>query len=331
MSGPPPALPAGEILELKVITTDVLVEALWLGVQGVVTIMGIYVLWSRGLRKSIGNKFLVGIIMLLFCLSAVCLSLTIWVYMATYDELGGTFDATDISNKVTIITMVFQRLQYFISDSIVVWRAWLLWDRNIFVKMILLCCLLGTITATFVQGALSVDQQVRQSGGVAQGSGVRTLMFSLPLLITNLVSTILIGFKIWEYRRNIMAQISNSRTRVFNILLILLESSVLYCLCWILAMLGALGGILSPIATSAIMGSLPYVTSIYPIAIIILVTIDKDNYGSSISNNTTMRFNHPAVVSTMNGSGTRVPDSTYFTATKKSQSADFLSSSSEKL
>lgn len=330
MSGPPPALPAGEILELKIITTDVLVEALWLGVQAVITVTGIYVLWSRGLRKSIGNKILVGIIALLFCLSAVSLSLTIWTYMATFDELDGTFDATDISNKATIITMVFQRLAYFISDSIVVWRAWLLWDRSTAVKIILVFCLLGTITATFVQGALAVDQQVRQTGGVAQGSGDRTLMFSLPLLITNLVSTGLIGFKIWEYRRNIMTQLSSSKTRVFHILLILLESSVLYCVCWILALLGALGNILPPIATAAIMGSLPYVTSIYPVAIVILVTIDKDNYGSSIhASNTTMRFNHPGVASTFNSSGTRVPDAAIFS--KKTQSVDHLSSSSEKL
>ncbi|KIK60023.1 hypothetical protein GYMLUDRAFT_44046 [Collybiopsis luxurians FD-317 M1] len=266
--------------------------------------------------------------MLLFCLSAVCLSLTIWVYMATFDELGGTFNATDISNKAAIITMVFQRLAYFISDSAVVWRAWLLWDRSIFVRMVLACCLLGTLIATFIQGALSVHQQVRQTGGVAQGFGIRTLMFSLPLLTTNMVSTILIGFKIWEYRRTIMTQISSSKSRVFNVLLILLESSVLYSACWILALVGALGGILSPIATSAIMGSLPYVTSIYPIAIIILVTIDKDSYGSSshASNNTTMRFNCPGVVSMTEDPGMQVvePESHILLPRKVNPQTSFL-------
>lgn len=65
---------------------------------------------SRGLRKSFGNKFLIGIIILLFCLAACCLSLTIWLYMSIFDELGGTLDVTTIQNNETIITTVFQRL-----------------------------------------------------------------------------------------------------------------------------------------------------------------------------------------------------------------------------
>ncbi|KAJ3983438.1 hypothetical protein F5890DRAFT_197504 [Lentinula detonsa] len=333
MSTGPAPLAAEEILQLKIIVTDVLCEALFLGVQAVVTIIGVYVLWSRGLRKSFGNQFLVTIVAFLFALSACSLSLTIWDYMAVFDELGGTFDATEISNDVTISTMVFQRLAYFISDSIVVWRAWLLWDRNLFVRMLLLVCLLGTIVATFVQGALAVDQQVRQTGGVAQGSGVRTLMFTLPLLITNLVSTLLIGLKIWEYRRNIMSQISNSRTRVFNILLILLESSALYCIFWILALLGTLGTVFSPVATAAIMGSMPYVTSIYPIVVLILVTLDKNDHGSMIQTaNTTIRFNSPGTIAstTVNGSGTHVPQSPLRTQ-KRNHTEDYSSSSSEKI
>ncbi|KAJ3994843.1 hypothetical protein F5050DRAFT_1713367 [Lentinula boryana] len=338
MSTGPAPLAAEEILQLKIIVTDVLCEALFLGVQAVVTIIGVYVLWSRGLRRSFWNQFLVAIVAFLFALSACSLSLTIWDYMAVFDELGGTFDATEISNDVMISTMVFQRLAYFISDSIVVWRAWLLWDRNLFVRMLLVVCLLGTIAATFIQGALAVDQQVRQTGGVAQGSGVRTLMFTLPLLITNLVSTLLIGFKIWEYRRDIMSQLSNSRTRVFNILLILLESSALYCIFWlmtcqILALLGTLGTVFSPVATAAIMGSMPYVTSIYPILVLILVTLDKNNHGSTIlTANTTMRFNSPGTIAstTVNGSGTHVPQSTLPTQ-KKNHTEDYSSSSSEKI
>ncbi|KAF5367605.1 hypothetical protein D9757_010663 [Collybiopsis confluens] len=326
MSSPPPPIPAGEILALKIITTDVLVEALFLGVQAVVTINGIYTLWSRGLTKSFGNKFLIGIITLLFCMSTCSLSLTIWDYMATFDELGGTFDATDISNKATIATMVFQRLAYFISDSIVVWRAWLLWDRNIFVRILLALCLLGTITATFVQGSLAVHQQVRQTGGVAQGSGARTLMFSLPLLFTNLVATILFGLKVWEHRRHIR---SGSRGSVFNYMLLVLESSTLYCVCWILALIGALGGILSPIATAAIMGSLPYVTSIYPVAIVILVMLDKDNYGSFLQSSelTIPISNASPISSTINGARTGESEATF--VKKRTESGDF-SSSSEK-
>ncbi|KAJ3993674.1 hypothetical protein F5050DRAFT_656872 [Lentinula boryana] len=66
--------------------------------------------------------------------------------------------------------------------------------------------------------------------------------------------------------------------------------------CQILALLGTLRGtVFSPVATAAIMGSMPYyVTSIYPIVVLILVTLDKNDHGSTIQTaNTTMRFNSP--------------------------------------
>ncbi|KAF9074692.1 hypothetical protein BDP27DRAFT_1359365 [Rhodocollybia butyracea] len=302
MSSGPPVLPAEAILGLKVILVDVLVESLWLGVQGVVTIIGIYILWSRGLSKSFGNRFLVGIILFLFCTSTCSLSLTIWDYMNTVLEFNGTYDATPIVNK------------YFISDSIVVWRAWLLWDRNIFVKMLLVVCLLGTISASFIQGILSVNQQIRQSGGAPIGSGPFTLMFSIPLLFTNLTSTTLIAARICS-PQGISLQHHEPIVK-------LKDQDPCYAI--------NIWGIIPPIGISAIMGSMPYVTAIYPVAVVVLVTLDKNNYGSTIRvTDTTVHFNHPVVTTTtVNGGSYRVTDQPFHV---KRLSADHLSSSSEKL
>ncbi|KAE9399070.1 hypothetical protein BT96DRAFT_976111 [Gymnopus androsaceus JB14] len=198
--------------------------------------------------------------------------MTIWLYMATFTQLDGTFDAAGIINKAPIIAMVLQRLAYFISDSIVVWRAWLLWSRNVFVKVVLVSCLLGTITATFIQGALTVQN-------IIPGSGPSTLTFTLPFLITNLCATIFMGVRIWEYCGS-MNELSGSNMN--KILLIFLESSALYCIFWVLAILATLGNVTSPIATAAIMGSLPYVTSIYPVVVVVLVTLENNDYGSTI-------------------------------------------------
>ncbi|KAF9072087.1 hypothetical protein BDP27DRAFT_1321050 [Rhodocollybia butyracea] len=301
MPSSPPALSAGAILGLKVILVDLLVSSLWFGVQGVVTIIAIYVLLSRGQSNLFGNRFLVGITLILFCTSTCSLTLTICDYMNRLGNFGHATPGPPIVSKADIILMVFQRLSYFISDSIVVWRAWMLWTRNIYVKILLVVCLLGTITASFIQGALSVTQQARQAGGVPTGSGLLSLMFSIPFLFTNVTSTTLIAAKIWEYRRNIMKHLSDSKTSVFNILLILLESSLLYSIFWILALLVEFNYIIPPIGLSAIMGSLPFVTAIYPVTIVILVTLDKNDYGSTIqATNTAMHFNQPA--STTSGS-----------------------------
>ncbi|KAF9072089.1 hypothetical protein BDP27DRAFT_1418444 [Rhodocollybia butyracea] len=292
-----PTLPTETILGLKVILIDIMVSSLWVGVQGVITIVGVYILLSRSQSKSFGTRFLVGTILFLFCTSTCSLALTIWDYMSRMDRFSDPTRKPFVS-EADMILMVFQRLSYFISDCIVVWRAWMLWDRNIFVKILLMVCLLGTITAAFIQGALSLTRQERQINGVPTGSGLAlSIMFSIPFLFTNLTSLTLIAAKIFEYRRDILKQLSDSRSRVFGILLILLESSALYLIFWILALLAAVA-VVPPIGSSAIMGSLPFVTAIYPVTIVVLVTLDKDNYGSTIqAANSTMRFtsanNHP--------------------------------------
>ncbi|KAF9065014.1 hypothetical protein BDP27DRAFT_1425190 [Rhodocollybia butyracea] len=212
-------------------------------------------------------------------MSVCATSLMIWLNMVGLEALGGPFDRRDIGNNVFIITMVFQRVTFFISDSLVVWRAWILWDRNIFVRLLLIVCLLGTITATFVQGGLAINEQIRQTGGIAPGLGVETLIFTLPLLLTNICATVLIGIRIWQYRRDIMNQLSRSGSRttsLHTVLVIFLESSALYCVFWILALLATQGNVLSIEATIVIMTSLPYVTSIYPIVVIIMVALHKN-------------------------------------------------------
>jgi len=197
--------------------------------------------------------------------------MTIGTYMATFNQMGGTFDSVDFLNKAPSIVMVIQRLTYFISDLIVVWRAWLLWNRNTFVKLLLVVCLLGTTTATFAQGTLTIKDIIR-------GSGPSTLILTLPPLITNFFATILVGFRIWEYRASTHELSGPS----MNILFIFLESSALYSLFWVLAILETLRSVTSPLATSAILGSLPYVTSIYPVVVILLVALEKNDYGPTI-------------------------------------------------
>ncbi|KAJ6473917.1 hypothetical protein DFH09DRAFT_1218672 [Mycena vulgaris] len=105
---------------------------------------------------------------------------------------------------------LFGRVNYFMSDAIVVWRAWMLWQDNLRIKVLLSLCMFGTLA--------------------------RTLILVLSLMFTNVVSTTLIGVKVWHYRKQIKDLLACPRTaeRTSNV-----SSSssrnpgAIYCLIWI--------------------------------------------------------------------------------------------------
>lgn len=108
-------------------------------------------------------------------------------------------------------------VKFVLGDCIVAWRAWILWDRNITVRVLLCVCLLGSfgnyfleffhrepgeridvkftfIVAAVVDGTLTVIGEVR---GQRERSGVQTLVLTFPLFFTNIVSTSLVALKAW--------------------------------------------------------------------------------------------------------------------------------------
>ncbi|KAI4519317.1 hypothetical protein K525DRAFT_206352, partial [Schizophyllum commune Loenen D] len=56
--------------------------------------------------------------------------------------------------------------------------------------------------------------------------------FTLPLVITNVLATTLVGIQVWAYRRDVAASLGpfSGGSRVGGILLLLLESGVVFCL-----------------------------------------------------------------------------------------------------
>ncbi|KAJ7592312.1 hypothetical protein C8J56DRAFT_887017 [Mycena floridula] len=88
---------------------------------------------------------------------------------------------------------------YLIGDSIVVFRAWVLWTNHSGVHVLLCICLFGTfvgVTVDLVFGILFALSQLSDSPRFPP-TGLRTLILMLPLLLTNLISTLLIACKVW--------------------------------------------------------------------------------------------------------------------------------------
>ncbi|PIL28064.1 hypothetical protein GSI_09817 [Ganoderma sinense ZZ0214-1] len=131
-----------------------------------------------------------------------------------------------------------------LADAIVCWRACVVWHRTRAVHVICAIFLLGT----FVLGALDTSRSCasgrppRSRGNFTVDSYPTPGVLSVGLaacvlsLSTNLLATLLVGYKTWRLRRRLrgylVAKVGGSRTG--KLLSLLVESGAVYCAIWVL-------------------------------------------------------------------------------------------------
>ncbi|KAJ7141924.1 hypothetical protein C8R43DRAFT_1131233 [Mycena crocata] len=172
---------------------------------------------------------------------------------------------------------VFGRANYLMSDAIVVWRAWVLYHDNIRVRLLLTLCLVGSLvgaTTDMAFGTLWLYGNLKFTP-----TGPRALILVLPLLATNIIATSLMGYKVWQYRQQIKAQLNlpkNKSTKVERILVILTESGTIYCLIWVPFLYSILTEQDTETTAYKIIANIvPQLSAIYPIVIVLLVSIER--------------------------------------------------------
>ncbi|KAL1747129.1 hypothetical protein HDZ31DRAFT_61573 [Schizophyllum fasciatum] len=180
-------------------------------------------------------------------------------YAATSLHYGKTVQRLGIVHAVTA------RLNYIISDAIVVWRAWILWPGNRVVQGILVCAMIYSVVAVIANGILA---------RFFVESPVPHIIVRSAMLVTNVLATVLVGIKLWIYRRQVNAsmKVLSGSSRLGGILTLLLESGLAYSAVWILE--------ISPLnkveAYSMNFGALTFVIAgIYPTFIVLVVTLQQ--------------------------------------------------------
>ncbi|KAF5353821.1 hypothetical protein D9758_010575 [Tetrapyrgos nigripes] len=212
---------------------------------------------------------------------------------------------TRVMANITIAGAFMHRLNFLASDGIVVWRAWVLFPRNLTVRIVLVLCMIGStgelkidvylsardgltnlnlkvgILVDAGRGAARVlEDPAAQGDGQAPGAPVGGLVMSLPLFITNVIATLLIGHKARMHRQEMkknLASCSNSVVKVQKVLLLLVESGVAYCILWIFYTASAFfNGAVKSTASFEIFGiAMPLLSGLYPIIVILIVTLES--------------------------------------------------------
>ncbi|KAF9074752.1 hypothetical protein BDP27DRAFT_1316784 [Rhodocollybia butyracea] len=173
---------------------------------------------------------------------------------------------------------------YFLSDVIVVWRAWILYNDRFYLRILLGLCVLGSLVGVSLDSVFVLLEAFTNSTGEANSlTKIRVLMPTM-LLITNFTATVIITMKTWDYRRTIKLDLGHTsqKSDVEQILLLLLESGLIYCACWVYRLYNFTNpGALSFAGRNVFATLLPHLTAIYPTLIIILVTAQKSYSESS--------------------------------------------------
>ncbi|KAG6916819.1 hypothetical protein DXG01_005201 [Tephrocybe rancida] len=191
-----------------------------------------------------------------------------------------------------------------LGDGIVVWRVVVLWGhtKRRWVIAIPFMLLVGSLGTKIIDGSF-------QSPAFCKN--VQTATYSVPTA-TTAVATVLIGWKTWEYHQSsrILVNASNSvpgsmTLKVEKVLLLLVESGILYFLFFLIIVIGNIPGIEDNTGFSFAFFIYSYSTSVvvglYPTAVIILThSQTKTPDGSPVADS--LQFSSGAAASTLRGS-----------------------------
>jgi len=241
--------------------------------------ISIRILLSKGsLLHSPGHMFLFGITTIIFLLATTIISVGTGLTSVGIPKIIKMIDPSfaigwsphKIDFVVGIIAVI-TRLNPTLSDVVCAWRAMVLWKWDRRIVTVLSICVLGTLGACIydVSMAIQVHPGTQGEGGLREGPLAAIIVG--PILGTNVLSTSLIAWKAWEYRRSVGALRKGSPSeRVGNVLGLLIESGFVYCLLWTFYLLSAFS-VLPGAGTYLVNMVMLYISSMYPAIIIIIV------------------------------------------------------------
>ncbi|KAF5374349.1 hypothetical protein D9758_004698 [Tetrapyrgos nigripes] len=233
-------------------TVAELVEGAFYGIEALLAAFVCFMLWNQGLSKSWPRRLLLGTTLLMFVDSTIAVIGDIRFVAVQYQSLvDPNLDPMPTIRLWNTLIAVFCRISYFLGDIIVLWRAWVLYQRNIVIKGVLVFCAVLSLAA---------------------------------VIFVNAVSTVLIGYRAWEHRRFIAAHLETSRRRsqVMQCLVLLVESGAIYCIFWIVILLSMAVDQFDIEAGPYLNVILPHVEAIYPTAIILLTALRKTHCDSTL-------------------------------------------------
>ncbi|KAL1713304.1 hypothetical protein EV715DRAFT_296186 [Schizophyllum commune] len=218
---------ATEVHTLQIVIMQMGVGFLFYGVQAALT--GAAVTFMA--RKDIRSRLVIAAVAGLFISSTIEVVANMVFYVAQYPTFRypPTASLKLLLTRLNAVIVVASRFNYVVSDTVVAWRAWVLWPEHLTVKVILSLCIFCSFAGAIVNCVIELRAPV------ALPDTYRSFIYTIPVLFTNVVATSLVGVRVWYYRKDVkgLMDLMTRRTRAEKILLLLVEVGFVYCLLWV--------------------------------------------------------------------------------------------------
>ncbi|KAI0259740.1 hypothetical protein BC834DRAFT_973986 [Gloeopeniophorella convolvens] len=176
--------------------------------------VSVRVLLSDGpLRKSRANTFMFCITTSMFISGTVTIVLgsglisqSIPFILQDIDPSFGAWSDRTTDIVMNIFAAIMQ-LNPILSDIVCAWRAVVIWRWDRRVILILTTCILGTLVAAGYDLKLAIEVHPGSQDEQGLQEGTVALVIVGPILGTNLLSTSLIAWKAWEYRKHVQVHL----------------------------------------------------------------------------------------------------------------------------
>ncbi|KAL5513582.1 hypothetical protein ACEPAH_3981 [Sanghuangporus vaninii] len=275
-------------------------EAILHGVFTVLFCGAMYLLLKRRERRAtIANQVMTFTTVAMYGLSTTHIALSLKQNLIAFFEQdaasGRLTILNDPGNRLVYSQIAIETINCLVGDSIVTWRAWVLWGRGWKVLVFpAISITAGVISSVGLTMAFSVEPSGEEI------FSHRIFDWIMPFFsftfITNVYAVGVIAIKTWQHRQT-MKQLERSGSRVISssnmqtILLLLIESGFLYCLALIIIIILFVVG---NNGVYVIADMVAHLTGIYPVVIIVLVILQLTQHDISTKQLTLSRMNFDA-------------------------------------
>ncbi|VDB85220.1 unnamed protein product [Peniophora sp. CBMAI 1063] len=265
-------------------------------------------LWQSSSLRRAGCALVIPIMAaVMYTVSLIHWAITLRSYISLADpsvlELSWFAPSVDVMWELAIVALL--SINAVISDSIVLWRMCIVWEKNrlilTFAVILLVTTLALNITNIAGEGMYSLNTLGGTHGPARNGKDTEFhamtyagnnigLSAAFTSLMSNACATILVGIKALMHRKlfpkNFRSE--NGRTQVERVLELLVESGVVYTAIWLLYCISFLRPITSQnvdgvdsddssyLTTSAYLdAAMAQIAAIYPLIVILLVKLGK--------------------------------------------------------
>ncbi|KAL5485978.1 hypothetical protein ACEPAI_7022 [Sanghuangporus weigelae] len=264
-------------LEVLYTAISLICQTLFYGIYAsLIPFSSYFLLKKKTMTKA--NKIMFGITIFMFLLSTAFWTASVANFIATLNIFY--VSSSEQSSVWFMLFPLFNALllvniQYVLTDSVVVWRAWILCKDGskaiLTIPMFFLVCTSMSILATIgIRVTMAVSG--RNLNHIIDISQMTNLVLSL---LTNIFATSIIAYRAWQHRQSIRETLSRERdtsTKVEKILTLLVESGLIYCVSGFMVLIasvirlpkGTLGDVYTPVHVQ--------VAGIYPTVVLALVS-----------------------------------------------------------